>query len=155
MKFILSLPYRTDISYKKRLQSLNILPICYWQEYPDLVHLFKCIINNDVNVSVRVSTHNTRNVDPDNGILLNQLNCRTVSYQNSFYVRATSIWNIFPAHIRDTSRTLVYFKSLSFNYYFDLLEHIYNPDNPRTFQSVCAKCHSTHPLVSLSVRTCC
>ena len=95
-KFILSLPYRTDISYKKRLQSLNILPICYWQEYLDLVHLFKCIINIDVNVSIRVSTRNTRNVDPDNGIFVNQLNCRTVSYQNSFYVRAPSVWNILP-----------------------------------------------------------
>jgi hypothetical protein len=79
-----------------------------------------------------------------------------VSYQNSFYVRAPRVGiYILPSHKRDTSRTLVYFKSSLFNYYFDLLEHIYNPDNPRTFKSVCAKCHSTRPLASFSVKTCC
>jgi hypothetical protein len=56
---------------------------------------------------------------------------------------------------KNTSRILVYIKSSLFKYYLDLLEHIYNPDNPRTFKSVCAKCHSTRPLASLSVRTCC
>jgi hypothetical protein len=71
------------------------------------------------------------------------------SYQNSFYVRAPRVWNILPSHKRDTSRTLVYFKSSLFNYYFDLLEHIHNPDNPRTFKSVCAKCHSTRPLATI------
>ena len=32
-KFILSLPYKTEISYKERLQTIHILPVCYWQEY--------------------------------------------------------------------------------------------------------------------------
>ena len=79
----------------------------------------------------------------------------TFSYQNSFYVRAPSVWKILLADIRDTSRYLFFFKSSLFNYYFDLLEHIYNPDNPiRTFKSVCAKCHSTRPLASLYLRCC-
>ena len=40
-KFILSLPYRTDISYKERLQILDIIPRCYWHEYLDIVYIFK------------------------------------------------------------------------------------------------------------------
>jgi hypothetical protein len=28
-KFILSLPYKTDISYKERLITIGIIPICY------------------------------------------------------------------------------------------------------------------------------
>ena len=45
-KFILSLPFQTDISYPKRLAKLNILPITYWHEYLNLVYLFKCIYEN-------------------------------------------------------------------------------------------------------------
>ena len=33
-KYILSLPYRTDISYKERL--LELIRLCYWHEYLDL-----------------------------------------------------------------------------------------------------------------------
>ena len=155
-KFILSLPYRTDVSYKERLQSIGILPLCYWHEYLDLVYTFKCLVNNsDGNISIRVSTRTTRNCNPDNGILLNVAKCRTVSYQNSFYVRAPSVWNILPCKIRDTTRSLATFKTLLLNYYFNLLKSIYNPDNPRTFKSVCVKCHSTRPLESLAMRTCC
>ena len=53
------------------------------------------------------------------------------------------------SNIRDTSRSLAYFKNSLFDYYLNLLEQIYNPDNPRTFKSVCVKCHSTRSLDSL------
>jgi hypothetical protein len=66
--------------------------------------------------------------------------------ENNFYVRAPSVWNILLSKIRDTSRSLAYFKSSLLNYY---LEQIYNPDNPRTFKSVCVKCHSIRSLDSL------
>jgi hypothetical protein len=116
---------------------------------------YKSILSNDVDVSIRTTTRMTRNADPVNGILLNVSRCRTVSYKNNFNVRAPSVWNILPSNIRDTSRSLAYFKNSLFNYYLNLLEQIYNPDNPRTFKSVCVKCHSTRSLDSLLVRTCC
>ena len=94
-------------------------------------------------------------IDIDNGIVLNVPKCRTVSYQNSFYVRAPSVWNILPGYMRDTARSLDYLRNCLLSYYFNLLEHIYNPDNPRTFKSVCIKCHSTWPLESLSVKSFC
>ena len=154
-KFILSLPYRTATTYRERLLVIGILPVCYWHEFLDLVFLYKSILSNDVNVSIRTTTRTTRNADPVNGILLNVSRCRTVSYKNNFYVRAPSVWNILPSNIRDTSRSLAYFKISLFNYYLNLLDQIYNPDNPRTFKSVCVKCHSTRSLDSLLVRTCC
>ena len=43
--FILSLPYRSDVLYKDRLQSIGILPICYWLEFLDLVYLYNCVVN--------------------------------------------------------------------------------------------------------------
>ena len=35
-KFILKLPYSPNMSYKFLLQTLNLIPICYWYE---LLHL--------------------------------------------------------------------------------------------------------------------
>ena len=39
-KFILKLPYSSNISYKSRLQTLNLIPICYWHELLDLTFFF-------------------------------------------------------------------------------------------------------------------
>ena len=35
-KFILKPPYSPNISYKSLLQTLNLIPICYWHELLDL-----------------------------------------------------------------------------------------------------------------------
>ena len=122
-KFILSLPYRSDVLCKDRLQSIGILPICYWLDFPDLVYLYNCVVNDsDTNIPIRVSNRRTRNSNSDNGILLNVLKSKTVSFQNSFYVRAPSVWNILPDILRDTTRSTASFKSLLFRYYFNLLE---------------------------------
>ena len=40
-KFILKLPYSSNISYKSRLQTLNLILICYWHELLDLTFFFK------------------------------------------------------------------------------------------------------------------
>jgi hypothetical protein len=40
-RYILNLPFSSDIDYKTRLQSLHLLPMCYWHEYLDLVLFFK------------------------------------------------------------------------------------------------------------------
>ena len=53
----------------ERLLVIGILPVCYWHEFLDLVFLYKSILSNDVNVSIRTTTR-TRNADPVNGILL-------------------------------------------------------------------------------------
>ena len=40
-RYILNLPFSSCEDYSSRLQSLNLLPICYWQEYLDLVFFYK------------------------------------------------------------------------------------------------------------------
>ena len=40
-KFILSLPFLCAESYKERLQSTDLLPLCYWHEYLDLFFFIK------------------------------------------------------------------------------------------------------------------
>ena len=40
-KFMLKLPYTSNVSYKSRLQNLNLIPICYWHELLDLTFFFQ------------------------------------------------------------------------------------------------------------------
>jgi hypothetical protein len=109
-KLILSLPYQTDISYKERLITIGIIPICYWHEYLDMVYLYKCIISNsDRNISIKTPARETRNTNATNGILLEVAKCKTVSYQNSFYFRVANVWNTLPYSIREANKTVVFF----------------------------------------------
>ena len=50
-KFILCLPFLTNISYKERLIYVNLLPVCYWHELLDLIYFYK-------------ATHNMIHLDP-------------------------------------------------------------------------------------------
>ena len=52
-KFLLKLPYSSNISYKSRLQTLNLIPICYWHELLDLTFFFK-LTHGLVNVNSSV-----------------------------------------------------------------------------------------------------
>ena len=72
-KFILCLPYKTDISYKERLQTIHILPVCYRQEYLDMVY------KSDENISIKRRGRVTRMNDITNGILLEIPRSRTVA----------------------------------------------------------------------------
>ncbi len=153
-KFILSLPYETDISYKERLVTIGIIPVCYWHEYLDMVYLFKCIITkSDSNITIKKHVRKTRT--STQRVLLDVPKCKTVAFQNSYYIRAASVWNTLPVCIRDTNKTLASFKVALKGHYKVLTNLVYNPEDPRTFKSVCVKCHTTRPLLNLGTRTCC
>jgi hypothetical protein len=120
-KFILSLPFQTDISSPKRLAKFNILPITYWHEYLDLVYLFKCIYeNSDKNVKLNSPNRVTRRSSSTSGPLLRITKSKTVTFQNSFYIRACRTWNTLPIYL------LSLFKRCLFNYYFLLTSNVYN-----------------------------
>ena len=154
-KFILSLPFQTDISYPKRLAKLNILPITYWHEYMDLVYLFKCIYeNSDKNVKLHSPNRVTRRSSSTSGLLLQITKSKTVTFQNSFYIRACRTWNTLPISLRNLT-LLSSFKRCLFNYYFLLTSNVYNPELPHTYKTVCVKCHKARPLDSLSDTLCC
>ena len=44
-KYILKLPFHCDVTYKTRLQLINLLPLCYWHEYLDTVFFYKAVNN--------------------------------------------------------------------------------------------------------------
>ncbi len=52
-KYILDLPFRTDTSYKQRLLLLNLLPLCYWHEFLDMVLYFK-LIHGIMNIDIQL-----------------------------------------------------------------------------------------------------
>ena len=54
-RFILSLPFQSETSYKDRLLLTGLLPLCYWHEYLDLVYFFKALKSNDPTIVVKPS----------------------------------------------------------------------------------------------------
>ena len=62
-KVILSLPFRSEVSYKNRFLNLNLIPLCYWHEYLDLVYIFENT-SNDSNIPINVPARFTRRTDP-------------------------------------------------------------------------------------------
>ena len=109
-KYILSLPYRTDISYKERLRLNELIPLCYCHEYLDLVYTYKSIVNNTdtkfkISKSIRVAgcTASSRSV------LLDIPKAKTVTFQNSFYSRASRTFNTLPEYFRDNTQSINFF----------------------------------------------
>ena len=152
-KFILSLPFRTEVTYKDRLLKVGLLPVTYWLEYLDLVHLYKCLTSDsDPYISIKTSRRVTRSTS--NGVLLHVPKCRTVTFQNSFYCRATRVWNILPVHLRNITIANQFKKEL-FNHYMQLTQQFYNVNFPQSFKSICIKCHSCRPICTLNDRMCC
>ena len=85
------------------------------------------------------------------GTLLNTIRANTVTFDNSFYCRASRIWNSLPAHLRNTDCSVAHFKKDLFNYYLYLTKSVYDVDTPQTFKSVCMKCHTSWALNSLLI----
>ena len=72
---------------------------------------------------------------------------RTLTYQRSFFICTSRIWNSLLTDIKDNSLSLASFKNELFEYYTNALLNIFNPDNPKTWKSVCPKCNMAQPLV--------
>jgi hypothetical protein len=102
-----------------------------------------------------IKISNFMNTSSTNGILLHVTKSKTVSFQNNFYIRAANVWNTLPGFIRHTTTSLTTLKCNLMKYYVKLTQQIYDPEDPRTFKSVCIKCHTTRRLMNLLTRTCC
>ena len=155
-KYILSLPYRTDISYKERLRLTELIPLCYWHEYLDLVYTYKSIANNtDTQFKISKPIRVTRRTASSKSVLLDIPKAKTVTFQNSFYSRASRTFNTLPEYLRDNTQSINVFKTKLRKHYVDLTLTVYDPAVPQTFKSVCIKCHMTRPLTALLVKLCC
>ena len=99
-KFILDLPFLCEESYRDKLLSIDILPICYWHEFLDLVVFFKATdgivcVSHDVLPERIVPTRVTR-ANASNVKSFRPKKCHTSTYQQSFFVRTSVIWNALP-----------------------------------------------------------
>ena len=149
-KFILNLNYLSEITYKQRLLSLRILPVSYWLELLDLLFLFKVIhglvsLPPSVCPAILVAVRSTRS-NTNNGRKLIVKKCRTTTYQNSYFIRVTKLWNILPNDLTSENRTLCYFKKSLYSYYNIALKDIYDINDNRTWKSVCIKCKNARLL---------
>ena len=149
-KFILKLPYSYNISYKSRLQTLNLIPICYWHEVLDLTFYFKLthgLVNVNVSVVPEVRKYGGRTRSSTNNVNKYIIKkCKTTSYQKSFLIRTSRIWNCLADELDLSPSTLTSFKSVIFNYYKSALAVSYDCEDPRSFKSICLKCNSARPL---------
>ena len=146
-KYILSLPYRTDISYKARLRLTELIPLCYWHEDLDLVYTYKSIVNNtDTQFKISKPVRVTRRTASSKRVLFDIPKAKTVTFQNSFYSRTSRTFNTLPEYFRDNTQSIV-FKTNLRKHYLDLTLTVYDPAVPQTFKSVCIKCHMSRPLV--------
>ena len=149
-KFILNLPYLCGESYRERLISLDLLPLSYWHEYLDLVFFFKAV-NGIIVVSEEVlpqplnQSRTTRSTSV-NLLTFRPPKCKTLTYQRSFFVRVTRVWNSLSTTLRSNNINLVKFKSLLLNYYSTARQITFDPEDPRTWKTVCLKCNYSRPL---------
>ena len=156
IKYILSLPYRTDISYKERLRLTELIPLWYWHEYLDLVYTYKSIVNNtDTKFKISKPIRVTRHTTSSKSVLLDIPKAKTVTFQNSFYSRASRTFNTLPEYLRVNTQSINVFKTKLRKHYVDLTLTVYDPAVPQTFKSVCIKCHMTRPITALLIKLCC
>ena len=157
-KYILDLPFFCDINYNHRLSTLNLLPLCYWHEYLDILFLFKSqhnIINlsNDRMPHPQQSSQRTRSANPK-CLQFETPACKTSTYQKSYIIRATRVWNTLPKDLTINGMiTLKEFRKMLYNYYETALDKCYDVDDPRTWKSVCIKCNQARDLTR--PKTCC
>ena len=86
-KCILNLPFISSVSFKSRLQTLHLQPICYWHEYLDMINFFKVIhgITNSSFALHAKTTRHTRSSTNTKGVKYKR--CKTTTYQKSFWIR--------------------------------------------------------------------
>ena len=142
-KFILKLPYSSNISYKSRLQTLNLIPICYWHELLDLTFFFKLThglvnVNSSVLPEVRKYGRRTRSSTSNvNKYIIKK--CKTGTYQTSFLIRPSIIWSCLVDELDLRSSTLASFKSVFLNFFKSALAVSYDCKDPRSFKFICLK----------------
>ena len=156
-RYILNLPFSSSVCYTSRLQSLSLLPICYWHEYLDLVFLFKSthgLIDLNPSIIPRVrSTRCTRSSADVKSIKYDIPRCKTTTYQRSKIVRVARTWNVLADDLNSSMDSLAVFKSFLLKYYFNALNTTFNIEDPRSFKTICSKCNTAR---SLNNRiTCC
>ncbi|CAB3997617.1 Hypothetical predicted protein [Paramuricea clavata] len=150
----------TKVSYQTRLLKLGLLPLTYWLEILDLVFYFRTLkgeifLDNNGLVQIKQQIRISRHNNPQSGVLAEIPRAKTVSFQNSFFVRTSRIWNSLTPVERDLSQSAATFKRSLTRKYNGLLRDVYDPDNAVTLKSNCMKCHVNRELAHVLQKPCC
>ena len=138
--------------------NLNILPISYWHEFLDMTFFFKVvtgpfIVSPSVIPQVLV-TRTTRSNSNRNVTHFISRKCNSVTFQRSFFNRTTRIWNTLANDLQlSCNLQISQFKSIMYKYYVDALERNYDPENPRSWKTICPSCNASRN-VSVRLRCC-
>ena len=120
--------------------------------YLDMMFLFKlsklwCYKSSEISPSYtqNLNARTTRSVQP-NCLQFRTKKCYTATYQQSYTIRSTRIWNTLPKLITNKSNSLYTFKKYLLDYYLSALQLNYNIDDPRSWKTICLKCNQTRDL---------
>ena len=117
-------------SYKERLVTLKLLPLCYDREVKDLVFFYKAMhgyINLDVNNFVSFVAHGRTRLSETR--TLKTPSCRTSTFQGSYFNRIVKLWNsiMVTSNSRNFS-SLSMFKTLAKNIFSSELNRTFDVD---------------------------
>ena len=128
-KYILNLPFRCDTIYQQRLLLLDLIPLCYWHEFLDIILFYKLTpghvsIDTDLLPSpTNVNIRETKSSDPDH-LTFTTKQCKTTTYQTSYLNRVTRLWNILPRDLTGKNISLNMDSSIT-------ISQVYDVDDPR------------------------
>ena len=135
-----------ELSYRERLQKLNLLSINYWLELLDLVFFFKCMHGLvKLNISNFVSFNQGRTRRSTAGVYLKTPRTRTSCFRDSYLNRIVNLWNSRPDIVKNCT-TVSGFKNQLKKFYFSRLFRVFDADNIRSYKIVCPKCRRINPL---------
>ena len=126
---------------------LDLIPVCYWHEYFDMVFFVNCthgitVINNELLPTIQSRERATRSADW-NSLTYKTKKCKTATYHKSFLTRSTRLWNILPKDLTHKSTTFNSFKSRLLNYYKFASKTVYDAEDLRTWKSPCLCCNTS------------
>ena len=128
-KFILELSFTSTTDYTTRLQTLSLLPICYWHEYLDMVLFYK-ITNGLVNLkpsvipTIRFSRPTRSSTTSATKFIIRK--CKTTTHQSYFFTITIRVWNLTAGELRLETCGLSTLKSILFKYYITSLKTSYD-----------------------------
>ena len=146
---LLKLPYSSNISHKSRLQTLNLIPICYWHERLDVTFFPKLtpgLLLTWIALFYVMFANTVDALDPQPAMLDIIKKRKTTTYQKPFLIRTSRIWLFLADGLDLSPSTLASFKSAIFNYYKSVLAVFYDCEDPRSFKSICLRYTSARPL---------
>ena len=129
-----------EISYKERLQSLNMLPLCYDREIRDLVFFYKALhgyLDLDISSFVSFINHDHTRLTLNPSLMLQVPLCKTSTFKNSYFNRIVYLWNsVCKTASPNSFLTLFSFKNFLRRTYLSLLNSTFDVDMPCSWSLV-------------------